>query len=126
MPLIKWHDAYSVKNEILDNQHKSIFNLLNSLYDSCMTNTVYFTYKSILDELISDTMKHFATEEKHLKEIGYGNIEEHLKEHREFENIMNNVFASEPNNYDNCKELLVFVADFILHHVIVIDRNYSE
>lgn len=36
MELFKWYKTHSVNNEELDNHHKTLFNILNKLYENCM------------------------------------------------------------------------------------------
>ena len=126
MPLLKWHDIYSVNNETIDTQHKSIFNLLNKLYDSCISNTIDITFNTDADELNKVINEHMATEEEYLKIFSCPYLNEHIQKHREFEKIINEKCASKNYSSKNCEELLVTVAEFILNHIMVLDKKYSD
>jgi hemerythrin len=126
MPLLKWHDIYSVNNETIDTQHKSIFNLLNKLYDSCISNTIDITFNTDADELNKVIKEHMATEEEYLKYFSCPYLNEHIQKHRDFIQIIDEKCASKKYSSDTCEELLVTVAEYILNHIIILDKKYSD
>jgi len=80
---IKWQEKNSTGIAIIDEQHRGILSLINSLY--------HLTEKGYCDDtlcsFISDTLKnysriHFLTEERFLQAAGYPGLEEHKEMHR--------------------------------------------
>jgi len=80
---IKWQEKNNTGIAIIDEQHRGILSLINSLY--------HLTEKGVCDKtlslLISDTLKnysriHFLTEERFLQAAGYPAFEEHKEMHR--------------------------------------------
>lgn len=61
---LKWNDRYSVKNALIDNQHKVIFDLLNSLYDSLQNKDRFVSIVEIMNQLDDYAVTHFESEEQ--------------------------------------------------------------
>lgn len=38
MPLFAWRESYSIGNEELDHHHRTLFSIMNRLYDSSLEN----------------------------------------------------------------------------------------
>ena len=127
MELFKWHKTYSVKNDELDEHHKTLCNILNKLYENCMGKALPNSLYSIVDELVSYSNYHFSAEEQHMRDIGYKDIDKQMIEHREFTQIAlqlkNDV---NKNDLEHTKELIVFLGNWILHHVMEEDKKYSD
>jgi len=80
---IKWQEKNDTGIILIDEQHRGIVSIINSLY--------FLTAKGMCNDtlcsFISDTMKnysriHFITEERFLQEAGYPDFEEHKELHR--------------------------------------------
>jgi hemerythrin len=126
MGLFQWYKAYSVNNEELDKHHKAIIDILNRLYDNCISNSTRNCLEPIVDELVSYADYHFAAEEQHMRNIGYKDIEKHISEHKSFttkvlqlQQLLNN------DDYEFTKELIVFLGGWILEHVMKEDKKFS-
>ncbi|HLO14202.1 MAG TPA: bacteriohemerythrin [Anaerolineales bacterium] len=127
MALFIWHNKYSVNNEELDKDHKALFDVFNKLHDSCIHKDNSFTLSQIIDVLISYTNHHFATEEQYMRAIGYDNIDKHIAEHKIFKDRISQL--QHRNNRDDIvvtKELIVYLGNWLLNHVIVEDKKYSK
>jgi len=83
-----WYNNYISGIEIIDKQHKQIFNAFNEFYNEL--NLGHFN-KDVIDEFIeildSYTTTHFETEEKIMLEENYPDYEEHKKRHNFFKTI---------------------------------------
>lgn len=124
--LFKWHKTYSVNNEELDNHHKTLFNILNRLYENCMGVDQPNNLKTIVDELVSYSKYHFSAEEKHMRNIGYKDNDKQIIEHREFtQKTLQLRKVVEKNDLEHTKELIVFLGKWILKHVMEEDKKYS-
>jgi hemerythrin len=81
MALITWTaEQYGTKVDITDDQHKTLFGLLNDLHEVARGNDRK-AIGSKLDALISFVVEHFKTEEKLMQEKGYSGYNEHKVEH---------------------------------------------
>lgn len=126
MSLFTWDDKYSVNNDELDKDHKALFDVFNKLYDSCIVKDNSLTLGQIIDVLISYTNHHFATEEKYMKDKGYKNLDKHMAEHKIFrERILQLKQRDNNNDIVISRELIVYLGNWLLNHVIGEDKKYA-
>jgi hemerythrin-like metal-binding protein len=97
------------------------------LYENCLGTDQPNSVPSIVEELVCYSDYHFSAEEQHMKAIGYKDIDKQIYEHREFTQrvlqLQNCVINSD---IEQTKELIVFLGNWILHHVMEKDKKYSE
>jgi hemerythrin len=68
---------------IIDQQHQELINKLNRLNDAVKNNESREDVYRFIDEAISYTRFHFATEEQIMAECGYPVTEEHKEKHKQ-------------------------------------------
>jgi len=126
MELFKWYKSYSVNNEELDNHHKRLCNILNLLYENCLINDQPNCLDYILEELVSYSNYHFTAEEQYMRNIGYKDIDKQIIEHKAFtQKTLELQKVVNKNDFELTKELIVFLGNWFLHHVIDEDKKYS-
>ena len=82
MALITWTAAqYGTDVGFADEEHKTLFGLLNKLYDEAISGAPRATIGASLDALIAYVVDHFAHEEKEMLAKGYGGYDRHKEEH---------------------------------------------
>jgi hemerythrin len=126
MPLLNWYNRYSVNNAELDNHHKSLFGIFNRLYDICMTNDEVDSFESAVDELVSYSEYHFKAEEQYMRDIKYKDIERQISEHKYFtERVIELKQKSNTADHKLCHDIIVFLGNWLMHHVIEEDKKIS-
>jgi hemerythrin-like metal-binding protein len=80
--LIQWGDHLSVEDAAIDAQHKAIFDLGTSVYESWRGGGSIVTLRPAVDKLAHLLPAHFAYEERMLAEINYEDLDQHVAEHR--------------------------------------------
>lgn len=125
--LIQWNSSFSVKHAELDEQHKKLVNLINSLYSAFKQGKGTNELSKILIELISYTSHHFSAEEKIMREIEFNKIEEHLEEHKE---LVRQVVQFQ-KDFDAGKvtigyDIMNFLKDWLEKHILESDMMYAE
>jgi hemerythrin len=124
MSILKWCRTYSVHNKAIDIQHKKLFDIFNELYDSFVQQKDTAAYDSIVDELISYASYNFSAEEQYMKEVNYNNKDNHTEEHVKFKEMVTHLRGVDASNkYELSKELIVFLSNWMLHHVIEEDSK---
>ena len=68
---LAWSDVYATGNEIVDEQHKTIFNITNSFIDAHLKGESKEILGEMLDFLIQYTTEHFAYEQELMIETNY-------------------------------------------------------
>ena len=125
MRLRQWQEEYSVGVKELDDQHRTLLNIINTLVEkqSDFENQKYFTTN--LPSLIHYAYTHFATEEGYLHKANFPDLQQHILEHVDF--IMQTLSLSEKSKTHDMtsrKELLDFLEKWYALHVLGSDRHY--
>lgn len=82
MALITWTAAqYGTDVGFADQEHQTLFGLLNKLYDEATGGAARATIGASLDALIAYVVDHFAHEEKEMIAKGFGGYDRHKAEH---------------------------------------------
>ncbi|MBK5277047.1 MAG: hemerythrin family protein [Desulfuromonadales bacterium] len=127
MPLISWKPEYTVNNEELDSHHQQLFDLLNMVYDHVM-NSLEVDFVLPMIEKLSDFMiYHFSAEENRMRENRIPEIDAHIAKHREFTNTIEILKTHyNGNNLEIAQELIILLGNWLLSHVLLEDKKYSE
>ena len=126
---VTWEDRFSIGVDIVDEQHRGLFNLTNDLYDAYWEDggvaAEYF--KEVLQKAVSYVLEHFNNEENIMKKTNDPNYEAHQAEHGLFvKNVMKEA-ASLGGGDDEAPELFVnFLRDWISNHVTVTDIKIGQ
>lgn len=122
--LLVWNDQYSVHIPEIDEQHKTLFALINDLYDHIMQGRGEETVEATLKELLDYTHTHFEFEEKLMFAHHYPGFDLHCAEHTEL------IRAIAELNKKRGKgpvgdELMTFLFDWLTHHILEEDMKYA-
>lgn len=122
-----WDDSFDVGVAKMNDQHKVLFDLINRLFRALKTGQTKKHMQDILDELIDYTEYHFKDEENLMKKIEYTGLSDQLISHEMFVKKMKearNAVASGKSDVSN--DLLLFLKDWLIKHIKVVDKKYSE
>ena len=126
MPLFIWSDKYLVGNVEMDNHHKTLFNILNRLYNSTYTIDSSDSFDIILDELISYSKYHLIAEEQYMIDKGYEDIYRHICENEDFTNMALDIKRNkDDDDKELCRELIVFFGKRLMQHFIEEDKKIA-
>jgi len=127
MALFEWFKKYSINNDELDNHHKTLFNIMNMLYENCLDADSPDCIDPIVEEMVSYSNYHFSAEEQYMRSIGYKDIDNHIAEHRSFTQRATQLQKDiDKNDLELTKELIVFLGNWILHHIMEEDKKISN
>ena len=115
-----WDETYTVGNPTLDEQHKRIFELANSLPEVVDKELI----KGILWRLFKHVNEHFATEEKMMKDIGYPKLVEHRKLHDELITKLSDISTHSFDSDQSIFQFKKFIYDWIIEHIMNADKDY--
>ncbi len=125
--LITWNNQYSVGIEHLDDEHKQLVELLNSLHYAMSQGQANSVLGKILDELIHYTATHFKSEEVLFAQHEYPDSEKHIAEHQE---LVSEVLTFK-KEFDKGTTMLSikiigFLKNWLIKHILASDKEYSE
>lgn len=126
-----WYDNYELKIDIIDEQHKKLFEGFNDFYNEI--NQGHFNKEVInqfIDVLDYYTTTHFETEEKLMLETNFPNYEEHKKRHEFFksiyEEIRDNRFFRHSAAHLFSMQLATTAAEWWNSHITTYDKELSD
>lgn len=129
--MFKWKESFSCNIKEIDNQHKTLFDLGQKIYNIVSLNDGYDHYDEILNtisELQNYTVYHFNYEEKLMEDYNYPDIENHKKQHKAFIHKVANLDEEYIDEHQKkiSMDLLVFILDWIGNHILKSDMNYKD
>jgi hemerythrin-like metal-binding protein len=125
--MFKWDEKYSVGIQSIDNQHKQIFVILDTLYNSLKIGSAEIVLDQIIPELENYTILHFQKEEFFFKRFNYAKSEEHIREHEDFKrNIVKIKTEMQLGRISVSFDLMIFLKKWIDNHILVVDKKYIE
>jgi len=125
--LINWKEEYSVKNKEIDQQHKRLFDMINQLYDSLMSNDRDDILEQIISDLMDYTFVHFKSEENYFAKLEYEEATSHIVEHQYFlkeAEKFRNVYQSQDSKL--IQEVISFLQEWITNHIMQTDKKYMN
>jgi hemerythrin-like metal-binding protein len=116
--IAQWRPEYETGNDIIDEQHKSLFSTINALNSAMLEGQGEALLEKTLDSLKDYTTVHFDTEEKFMLDHKYPDYIEHKQKH---EALKAKVLSFEKKNYDDLSKLTNavshFLTDWLIHHI---------
>lgn len=125
MPAVEWTDDMSVGVKILDEHHKRLVVLINTLNEVLSTEAPD-VIGGVLAEVSRYTRYHFAEEERLLELAAYEDLEGHREAHRiivDHVRKFEDDYRTAPSRVV-AAELYLFLSDWLVHHIKVEDGQY--
>jgi hemerythrin len=127
MPIFTWNDSYSVSVASMDNQHKKLFDLINQLHDAMAAGKGKEIIGTVLNEMLDYTKTHFTAEEKILEKHNYPGLPEQKKQHGIYiQKVVEMQEKAKTGNLVLSLEASQFLKEWLLNHILVIDKKYSD
>jgi len=125
--MFQWNEKYSVGIQVVDVQHKELFKLLNKLLEAMKQGYASNVTNEIIMELEKYAVLHFQKEEFFFHRFSFSGTEEHIREHQHFIQKVTSLKADlKSGKIIISFELLNFLKDWIDHHILIVDKQYSE
>ena len=128
MALITWTAAqYGTNVGFADQEHQTLFGLLNKLYDDATGGAARATIGASLDALIAYVVDHFAHEEKEMQAKGFGGYERHKAEHDALVGICADLQKKfHAGQAEITDEVGQMVKSWLDSHIPTFDKAYAE
>jgi hemerythrin len=126
---LTWNDDLSVGIDLIDSQHKMMISRLNEVYAAVEEKKGVGLIVKTFDFLTDYTNFHFSTEEKHMKEQEYPEMEYHVGQHNEFKKTLNNLFQDfkeEGATVDLSESLSKFLIMWFVTHIRNTDLKFGR
>lgn len=129
MYTIEWNDDHSVGIKAIDDQHKELVKITNTLFQAIMDDRGFDILMEVLRELEAYVKVHFDFEEELMRRHGYSPIglKEHIEEHetltKQVSDFVDQVAAA-GDTLD--MEVFDFLRDWTDSHLLETDMQYKD
>ena len=128
--MIRWQDKYALGVVEIDEQHRKLFEIageIEALLNDNFITDKYDDIVAILGELKDYTIQHFKDEEEFMLSNKFPMFLTHKMMHNDFVEKIESIDLSKVDNEQNLylKEILNFVAEWLVEHILVEDAKYS-
>jgi len=124
--LIAWSDALSVDDPEIDQQHRQLIDIINTLHEAMLTGKAKRAIGDLIDRLIQYTVKHFQYEEGRMEAGGYPDLIEHKKRHADLVEKVLDIQKKVKSGQQLVEmETLKFLKMWLTEHIQRSDKKYS-
>jgi len=126
---ISWDNRYSIGIKIVDDQHKHLISLTNTLHNACRSHghsheVTKQQFREAIQSAVNYVQVHFSTEEKLMERTNYPGLSAHVIEHKKFiQKVLENIKAFEEGKTFVPNAFVRFLKDWILEHIAIQDRQ---
>ena len=129
--MIRWSDDFKIGIEVIDEQHKTLFNIAENLHELLMLPHHTDRYDEIItlvNELKEYTKFHFNEEEKIMLTVSYNKLFSHKVMHNDFIEKMDSIdiYTVEENQTKYLLELVDYITTWITEHIMKTDKYLGE
>jgi hemerythrin-like metal-binding protein len=126
MAFIDWDSSYSVGSLVLDQQHKTLVELINQLHTAMLRGAQRRDLERIFGDLVHYTDSHFRSEEGLMWQAGYPELEAHRKLHQAFIERAQQLHTQlREGKFTVSMELLRFLKTWLSEHILGTDQQYA-
>lgn len=122
---LEWQESYCCGNEMIDSQHRNLFDLSNELFEAALSGRSTEEISLILTKLIDSTKQHFQDEEKLLKSLNFPGLDMHADNHSRLLRKgleLSEQFHAAKLSVGDVFEFLAF--ESVMRHMLEVDREF--
>ncbi len=119
MTMFHWRENLSLHVPAIDEDHKTLIDLLNRLHFMTLAGDDREAIGSVMWELLRYTQRHFRREEMLMRLSGYPGYDAHKRMHKALcERVQEyyEAYRAKPSRF-NIKKLYDFMADWLVVHI---------
>jgi hemerythrin-like metal-binding protein len=126
MQALVWEERFSVGIRQFDQQHKILFEMINSLIFARENKSNPDVIKNTLEQLRSYTIFHFVSEEAMMRYFKFDGLDEHVAEHQALlQQVVDYQERIAANDDVAIDEIIEFLAGWLLDHTLGLDQLYG-
>ncbi|GLH71670.1 hemerythrin [Geothrix limicola] len=113
-----WNTRYDTGIRIIDEQHQELFRIVEALRRMVQDGTRRTEVEALLEDLVTCSERHFATEEGIMARYGYPDLTQHVSEHATMLTSLHELLAKFQES-DQAMAMLVptFMEGWLKHHI---------
>jgi len=122
-----WDESFSVRAQVLDKQHKGLFDIINQLRTACARDVEKKEVLGIIKSLYTYSATHFQDEEALLEKKVCILLGEQQSHHAIFLDYVINLEHKVNSNVESVdEEVLIFLDTWWKEHILKVDMQYSK
>ena len=126
MLFIPWQPAMSMGIEALDEEHRLLIGMINSLHEQWASGDAREKARETLMEMRRYAFNHFQHEEGMMLADGYPRLEEHQAQHEGFRVRLRHFEELAHQGKESPSDVLTFLSDWLTNHILASDRDYAR
>jgi hemerythrin len=118
-----WQDSYSISVPEIDEQHRKLFAIADTLYRATLAREAHQNLSELLGQLLAASQQHFATEERLMASSAFPHFAQHKRQHDLFVGKAVSLRQEfESGEADLSGKVLPFLSRWMSHHITNVDR----
>jgi len=123
---LTWKAEYATGLTVIDEEHKKLLTLINSLLAAVHCNTGEEFERHALNELVDYTKYHFRREEELMASNQFPDYEGHKAQHDQMiEQVEGFIRRYEERGREALQDVAEYLKLWLLQHILVTDRKYG-
>lgn len=122
MAKFNWSEDFKIDNEIIDSQHRHLFDLANKVFESDSRAAITECALGLFQYI----RQHFKDEESVMKQSGYPDYEKHIQAHDQILVRLEAISIDLKENQFRTDELNRLMVDWLLTHILKEDMLIGE
>jgi hemerythrin len=123
MPVVQWDDSFIIGHDLIDSQHKRLFELTGNLYNSLAAEEP-LDIRMLLLELYKYTIFHFSEEEALMRKTNYPDLCKHVAEHNTFTDVLDKLAKKAKHDDISIEvDVLNWLVSWLVSHISMSDRK---
>lgn len=126
---VGWDDKYKVGHNLIDSQHKQLFDIADKLYEVAYEKDPYrdIDISLILQDLARYVNYHFSCEEELMRDNDYAGMENHCNIHSTFKTYVTTLVSDFSRGQAvDMKKLYDFVCTWLIEHIGSEDKKLAK
>ncbi|MCF8278326.1 MAG: bacteriohemerythrin [Flavobacteriales bacterium] len=122
-----WNEKYSVRNIIIDEQHRKLLDILYRFEKMVNRDKDHAEMVQLLSEMSDYAEAHFKSEERYMEKLGYPKLQLHQELHSKYAlEVLRFTLQHLDEGPDNARDVLNFLTHWWTDHILKVDMDYSE
>ncbi len=124
--VIEWSERFSLHHELLDAQHKDLFELANAAQKLDPDNANKAELGRLFKEFYDYMAKHFKEEEAYMQSIDYPLLEKHKKFHESIIEGMTKILKEKKGVVELQKSIQMIAKKWLVEHILENDLQIEK
>ena len=113
-----WNTRYNTGIQLIDEQHQELFQLVGRLRQQVQVSAERGEIEHLLEDLVTCSERHFATEEAHMAQVGYPDLTQHVAEHTSMLGSLHELLGKFRESHQAMAMMVpTFMEGWLKHHI---------